>query len=53
MESLFSRTGIVLRLALPVTIFLLTVGFSFWADPEKRVDIALSMTFVVAVLYLG
>ena len=46
-------TGIVLRLALPVTIFLLIVGFSFWADPDKRVDIALNMTLVVAALYLG
>lgn len=43
----------MLRLALPVTIFLMIVGFSFWADSEKRVDIALTMTLVVAALYLG
>jgi len=29
------------------------VGFSFWADQDKRVDIALTMTLVVAALYLG
>ena len=45
--------GIILRLALPVTIFLLIVGFSFWGDSDKRVDIALNMTLVVAALYLG
>ena len=42
-----------MRLALPVTIFLIIVGFSFWGDPEKRLEIALNMTLVVAALYLG
>ena len=36
-----------------MTIFLVIVGFSFWADPDKRVDITLNMTLVVAALYLG
>ena len=29
------------------------VGFSFWADVDKRVDVTLQMLLVVAALYLG
>jgi hypothetical protein len=45
--------GVVLRLALPVSVFLMIVGFSFWADVDKRVDVTLQMLLVVAALYLG
>lgn len=45
--------GVVLRLALPVSVFLMIVGFSFWADVEKRVDVTLQILLVVAALYLG
>eukprot|EP01036_Dinobryon_divergens_P032300 gene32300-41860_t len=44
--------GVVLRLALPVSVFLMIVGFSFWADVEKRVDVTLQILLVVAALYL-
>lgn len=51
----FSRQsfGIVYRLALPIAIFLVLVGFSFWADNiHKRIDVTLQMLLVVAALYL-
>ncbi len=44
--------GIIYRLSLPVTIFLVIVGLSFWADIEKRIDVTLQMLLVVAALYL-
>lgn len=44
--------GVVFRLALPITIFLFIVGFSFWAEEEKRIDITVNMLLVIAALYL-
>lgn len=44
--------GIVYRLALPVTILLLIVGFSFWADLESRVDTTMNVLLVVGALYI-
>lgn len=44
--------GIIYRLSLPVTIFLIIVGLSFWADIDKRIDVTLQMLLVVAALYL-
>jgi hypothetical protein len=32
---------------------MIIVGFSFWADVDKRVDITLMMILVVVALYLG
>jgi len=43
----------VLRLAVPVTVFLIIVGFSFWADIDKRVEVTLMMVLTVAATYLG
>ena len=50
----FSRKslGIVYRLALPITVLMLVVGFSFWADAEKRLDVTLQMILVVAAMYI-
>jgi hypothetical protein len=39
-------------LALPVTVLLIIVGFSFWSEAEGRVDITLQMLLVVSALYL-
>lgn len=44
--------GIVFRLALPITIFLFIVGFSFWAEEDKRIDITVNMLLVISALYL-
>ena len=44
--------GIVYRLALPVTILLLIVGFSFWANLESRVDTTMNVLLVVGALYI-
>lgn len=44
--------GVIIRLALPVTLLLVIVGFSFWGSVEKRVDIALMMILVVAALFI-
>lgn len=44
--------GIIYRLALPVTIFSVIVGLSFWADVDKRIEVTLQMLLVVAALYL-
>jgi hypothetical protein len=50
----FSRQsfGIVYRLGLPIAMFLVLVGFSFWANIDKRIDVTLQMLLVVAALYL-
>jgi uncharacterized membrane protein len=32
---------------------MIIVGFSFWADVDKRLDITLMMILVVAAMYLG
>jgi hypothetical protein len=50
----FSRQsfGIIFRLALPITIFLFIVGFSFWAEEDKRIDITVNMLLVISALYL-
>lgn len=51
--NIYWFVGILLRLAVPVTVFLIIVGCSFWADIEKRVDVTLMMILVVAALYVG
>ena len=50
----FSRVsqGIILRLGMPVLIFLLVVGASFWADIKKRIDVTITVMLAVAALYL-
>lgn len=44
--------GIVFRLALPVAMFMLIVGFSFWSDIDKRLDVGVQMLLIVTALYL-
>ena len=44
--------GVVYRLALPITVLMMVVGISFWADEEKRLDVALRMILVVAAMYI-
>lgn len=44
--------GVIFRLALPITIFLFIVGFSFWAEEDKRIDITVNMLLVISALYL-
>jgi hypothetical protein len=44
--------GVVYRLGLPIAMFLVLVGFSFWADINKRIDVTLQMLLVVSALYL-
>jgi hypothetical protein len=44
--------GIVFRLALPVLMFLFLVGFAFWAELDKRVDVTITMLLAVSALYL-
>jgi hypothetical protein len=44
--------GIVYRLALPVMIFLVVVGASFWAAEEQRIDITLQVLLLVSALYV-
>lgn len=44
--------GIIYRLAVPVCIFLCIVGFSFWADIDKRIDVTLNILLVVSALYI-
>mmetsp|Transcript_983 Transcript_983/g.1321 ORF Transcript_983/g.1321 Transcript_983/m.1321 type:complete len:428 (+) Transcript_983:129-1412(+) len=46
------KMGIVLRLALPVTVFVVIVGFSFWTSLDMRVDVTLQMILVISALYL-
>lgn len=43
--------GIIFRLAFPVVIFMLIVGYTFWVDVEKRIDISVTMLLVVSALY--
>lgn len=45
-------TGYIIRLGLPVIISLIVVGFSFWSDIEKRIEVTLQMLLVAAALYL-
>jgi hypothetical protein len=45
--------GIVMRLALPITVFIIIVGFSFWTSLDMRVDVTLQMILVTSALYLG
>jgi hypothetical protein len=44
--------GVVLRLALPITFLIIIVGFSFWAEPDKRLDVTLQMLLVVGAMYV-
>jgi hypothetical protein len=44
--------GIVYRLALPVLMFLLLVGFAFWAELDHRVEITVTMVLAVSAFYL-
>eukprot|EP01031_Cornospumella_fuschlensis_P026829 gene26829-32416_t len=50
----FSRQylGIVYRLGLPVMVFLVVVGASFWTNEEMRINIALQMLLMVSTLYI-
>jgi hypothetical protein len=43
--------GIVFRLALPILIFLLLVGFAFWSDISHRVEVTISMVLAVTAIY--
>ena len=47
------QSGIVMRLALPITVFIIIVGFSFWTSLDMRVDVTLQMILVTSALYLG
>jgi hypothetical protein len=53
-QLLFQREsrGIIYRLALPVMIFMIVVGASFWADEDKRIDITLQVLLLVCALYI-
>jgi hypothetical protein len=44
--------GIIFRLALPILMFLLIVGFAFWSDIDKRVSVTTTMLLAVASFYL-
>ena len=44
--------GVVFRLATPITIFVLVLGLSFWAEIDKRMDIAINMLLVTSAMYL-
>eukprot|EP01031_Cornospumella_fuschlensis_P029901 gene29901-36106_t len=44
--------GVIYRLALPVMIFLVVVGASFWAEEDKRIDISLQVLLLVSALYI-
>ncbi|RYY88784.1 hypothetical protein EON63_01785 [archaeon] len=44
--------GIIYRLALPVMIFLVVVGASFWAEEDKRIDISLQVLLLVSAMYI-
>lgn len=44
--------GIVYRLGLPVMVFLVVVGASFWTNEEMRINIALQMLLMVSTLYI-
>lgn len=50
----FSRQsrGIIYRLALPVMIFLVVVGASFWAAEDQRIDITLQVLLLASTLYI-
>ncbi len=50
----FSRqsNGVIFRLALPVLIFLMIVGASFWSNEEERMEVTLQIILVVAALYV-
>ena len=50
----FSRQylGFVYRLGVPILLFLLIVGFSFWAELEERVDIGLQILLITVALYI-
>ena len=50
----FSRVseGIINRLAVPVMIFLIIVGVSFWSEIDKRIDVTLQVMLVVSAMYL-
>jgi hypothetical protein len=49
----FSRQnfGILLRMVLPIAIFMTVVAFTFWADLSKRIDVSVQMLLVVSSLY--
>lgn len=53
LKLVFTRQnfGIILRMVLPVVIFMMVVAWSFWADMDKRVDITVQMLLVVSSLY--
>jgi hypothetical protein len=50
----FSRQskGVIFRLALPVLIFLIIVGASFWSNEEERMEVTLQIILVVSALYV-
>lgn len=50
----FSRqaVGIIYRLALPILIFMIIVGCTYWAELSKRIDITITMLLVTAAMYL-
>jgi hypothetical protein len=45
-------SGIIFRLALPILMFLLIVGFAFWSNIDKRVSVTTTMLLAVASFYL-
>jgi hypothetical protein len=44
--------GIIFRLALPILMFLLIVGFAFWADIQSRIEVTITMLLAVSAFYL-
>lgn len=44
--------GVIFRLALPVCMFMLIVGFSFWTDVDKRLELTVEMLLTITALYL-
>jgi hypothetical protein len=44
--------GVIYRLAVPITIFLVIGAMSFWAEESMRVGISTQMLLVIAALYL-
>lgn len=44
--------GVIFRLALPVIIFLIIVGTSFWSNENERIEVTLQIILVVAALYI-
>jgi hypothetical protein len=44
--------GIIIRFALPIMIFLIIVGVSFWTEVGNRIDVSLQVLLLAAAMYL-